>query len=160
MHCLYCGKGFRLASRIFNDPDFCRPPHRWKFHKRLDVAIRFIERFAELHPAGQAGFRLATVVLDRTPQSVVAARMSYGASTFVLPGLLLVLTGEALPPELAASAPAGSDESISAAEKTDRRACVERLSGIMVQLRTELQRRRGDAGANSDRTVASVIELK
>src|SRR5215469_6229253 len=56
MNCLYCGKSFRLASRDFHDPDFCRPDHRWKFNKRLDVAIRLIHRADEMHPTEPAGF--------------------------------------------------------------------------------------------------------
>jgi hypothetical protein len=139
MHCLYCGKGFRLASRIFRDPDFCRPPHRWKFHKRMDLAIRVIQRSSELHPAGQAGFRTGNVALDRAYQSSLVAPV-VGEPASVMPRWLLVITGEGLPVELADSA----EESMVCTETTDRSAHVERLAALMAQLRSDLDRRRRD----------------
>jgi len=159
MHCLYCGKGFRLASRIFNDPDFCRPTHRWKFHKRLDAAIHFIQRSNELHPIGQAGFRSERDVFDCLYQSTVLGPIAR-APEFVMPGLRLAITGEALPLELFLETPADVDESMPPAATTDRRARVGRLEGMMAQLRADVQRRRSDPGRSGGRNLAPVVEFR
>jgi hypothetical protein len=158
MHCLHCGKGFRLASRIFNDPDFCRPTHRWKFHKRLGTAIHFIQRSTELHSSGQAGFRSEVVFFDCLHQATVLGPTAR-AQQSTTPSLHLAITGEALPLELYLEKPADVDEPMPSAETTDRRARLERFSAMMTQLRDDVQRRRSDAAGNAGRTLAPVVEL-
>lgn len=159
MHCLYCGKSFRMASRVFNDPDFCRPPHRWKFHKRLDTAIHFIQRSTELHPAGQPGFRIETVFLDRPFRSTLGDPV-HGALPFVLPGLRATITSEALVIELPDEVAADREESAPSRETMDRAARVEHLSAIMAQLRADVERRRSEAHPSTGRTLAPVVEFR
>ena len=159
MHCLYCGKGFRLASRIFNDPDFCRPTHRWKFHKRLDSAIHFIQRSTELHPIGQAGYRSEATFFDCLDQPTVLGPLAR-APQFVIPRGSLAITGEALRLELFMENPAEIDEPIPRPETSDRRARAERLVVVMTQLRADVQRRRSHPGRSGGRSLARVVELR
>lgn len=159
MHCLYCGRSFRLASRIFNDPDFCRPPHRWKFHKRLDTAIHFIQRSNELHPAAQPGFRSEAVFFDCLHQPTVLGAIAR-APEFGMPALRLAITSEGLPIEVLHEEPAETGEPMPPKETTDRRARAERLSAIMTQLRADVQRRRSEDGREIRRTLAPVVEFR
>lgn len=159
MHCLYCGRSFRLASRIFNDPDFCRPPHRWKFHKRLDTAIHFIQRSNELHPAAQPGFRLEAAFFDCLNQATVLGSIAR-APQFGMPAFRLAITSEALPIELLHEEPAETGEPMPPKERTERRTRAEHLSALMTQLRADVHRRRSEAGRDVRRTLAPVVEFR
>lgn len=160
MHCLYCGRSFRLASRIFNDPDFCRPPHRWKFHKRLDTAIHFIQRSNELHPAAQPGFRSEAVFFDFLHQPTVLGLIAR-APQFGVPALRVAITSEAPPVELLHDEEtAETGEPVLPKETMERRTRAEHLSAIMTQLRADVHRRRSEARRDVRRTLAPVVEFR
>ena len=159
MNCLYCGKGFRLASRIFKDPDFCSPPHRWKFHKRLETAVRLTQREDELHPTGAAGFRGDMAAFDSTLRTSISAP-PLRVHAVAAPAFRLVGIGEQFPLRSFPETPVEAAEPVMSAKEVDRRARLQRVSDMVAQLRQDVERRRQEAASSSVRAMAPVIELK
>jgi len=160
MHCLYCGKGFWLASKIVNDLDFCRPTHRWKFHKRLEAAVKVIDRVDEMHPAGTAGFRGEMATFDSTYNSSIAGPC-LRVHAVAVPAFRLVAIGEQLPLESLNEITAEAAQPVARTNQADRHARLVRVSDMVTQLRRDVERRREDAArGNSGRVLARVIELK
>jgi hypothetical protein len=160
MHCSYCGKSFLLASRIFHDPDFCRPSHRWKFHKRLGVAVRLIRRTDELHPAGLAGFRELTAAHDLQYEFSVGAPGWHARATNAPAFRLVAIIGEELAFESVADTTIHPLEPETRANQPDRRTRLRGVRDLVTQLRRDVERRRQEIPANSGDVLAPVIEFK
>lgn len=161
MHCSYCGKSFLMASKILNDPDFCSPTHRWKFHKRLGVAIRLIERADELHPRGLVGFRQLAAAYDYTYEFSTNTP-GWRARAMHAPALRLVAIGEELAFESLTETTVAAPEPVTSEKQTDRRAQLQGVRDLVTQLRRDVERRRQEAAANanSSRVLARVLEFK
>jgi hypothetical protein len=159
MHCSYCGKSFLLASRIFHDPDFCRPSHRWKFHKRLGVAVRLIQRTDELHPTGLARFCELTAAHDLQYEFTIGAPW-WHARAMNAPAFRLAAIGEDLAVESLADTTIHSSEPETSANQPDRRARLLGVRDLVTQLRQDVERRRQETTDNSGGVLARVIELK
>lgn len=158
MNCLYCGKGFWLASKVIDDPDFCNPAHRWKYRKRLETALGLIERAADLRPTGHPGFQSREQSLD-SPCSPRACGPQRRTSAPPSPALRLHVTGEVLlvEPLLPQTEAAVEDDP----PRTIPDARAERLSDLVRGLRADIEKRRQQAlAAKATRVPAPVIEIK
>ena len=157
MHCSYCGKGFWLASKVIKDPDFCRPTHRWKFRKRLELAMTRIEKSFEMHPTGTAGFHGSAQGID-SPYRPTLVEATVRIRILPVPRVQFNVIAETISVEEIYPAEPRVQEPVA---RADRSARLQRLSELVSGLRADIKSRREDTPTSSpSREPAAVIELK
>ena len=157
MHCIYCGKGFWLASKVIKDPDFCRPTHRWKFRKRLELAMTHIEKLFEMHPTGLADFQGRAEGIDSSYRPTLV-EATVRIRILPVPRVQFNVVAETISVEEIYPSEPRVEEPVA---RADRSARLQRLSELVSGLQADLKSRRPDpAPSNPSREPAPVIELK
>jgi hypothetical protein len=144
VNCQYCGKGFWLASKVIDDPDFCNPAHRWKFRKRLETGMTMIRRSSERDAIRSAGFQAGT----RDPQVLEPACHATAGALFAR---LHVMSLAWMPLSLTADTPHFEPDIEVADGSADHHqqphaGQEKRVSELVAGLRADIERRRREKG--------------
>jgi hypothetical protein len=147
VNCQYCGKGFWLASKVVDDPDFCNPTHRWKFRKRLETGIAMIRRSSELCAIKLAGFQDWT----QDPQALEHLHLATACALFTrmhaiaAAGMPLSVSADAPLIELGSAVTDGSTDLHWHPHVSEEKR-LEGVTELVAGLRADIEKRRMDRG--------------
>jgi hypothetical protein len=144
VNCQYCGKGFWLASKIIDDPDFCNPTHRWKFRKRLETGIAMIRGSFRLDAIKLAGFQYSA----QDPQVMEPAHNATACTRFARMHSIALTW---MPLSLTADAPLVDPGIVVSDDSVDHhrqpQVSQEKLvSELVAGLRADIEKRRRETG--------------